>query len=662
MPFLKLKEKRGRVQLPGSFTPHTTIDLYGILGSFRILNSPFDIKYVSTFARAAGTDGHAALLRELKPMRERVDALAMSDLSSLLQRDLSDQRVANDLVPYLLGQKNSGIGFFPSILAVMVPTGYLDPGSGAAYPRPKTSALAGNDIAWTEFGNCWKTSTYQIGEQNSPLGMVKIATDCTQIIVLDGQHRANAFRYLSGAFDPTNSIYQTFYDGSAKPQQLEAQLPVTLIWFEAAPEKSIDPKIISRQLFVDVNNSPETVSASRTILLDDRTVTALGTQAFYNESAKSGFVPTRFSLLHGAFDMDADLVRSRVHAMTLTTPEIVDSALSWGLFGSPSYDGLGIWNATRLGIQRNHSRFAHIFPDYSGAVLAQDQDERAAPFFPLQKKSRDFRATFANDYLPLLNNLFKLDLLAPHYKACDELAQWRTMEADTTKAEVWDKVFCGGEGLYWVFDAATKAGNKSARGYREAIDDIENLFRDKRCALFGLDRRSVDALYESFCTKAFQSGYVGAIEYIAGQETGDYLLASDQLVARMNAHTLPQWSAIFNRLRPLVINGTDPKKWPSYRNILLRVYDADTHNIYSISNWKQSPDYVAYIERVKKLGQGLVNAGLTPDDAEQKRLLGDEFDKVKKILSECGLDATWFDKTTVVASGLEILKEILDLP
>lgn len=65
------------------------------------------------------------IIAELLPMGERVTASKLTDLRSLLQRDLNDQRIAQDLIPCLQGV-NSRIGFFPAILAVSVTKGYLN--------------------------------------------------------------------------------------------------------------------------------------------------------------------------------------------------------------------------------------------------------------------------------------------------------------------------------------------------------------------------------------------------------------------------------------------------------------------------------------------------------------------------------------------------------
>lgn len=92
--------------LEGPPAEPAAIKVYGLLGTFRVGQSSFVVKYVSTFANPTATGqltGHKELLEELKPMRDRLDASKLKNLNSLLQRDLNDRRVAQDLIPYLLG-------------------------------------------------------------------------------------------------------------------------------------------------------------------------------------------------------------------------------------------------------------------------------------------------------------------------------------------------------------------------------------------------------------------------------------------------------------------------------------------------------------------------------------------------------------------------------
>ena len=133
--------------LEGPTAGPATIELYGLIGEFRISRSPFRVRYFSTFANPKASGGHADLLDELEPMRDRLDASALKDLSSLLQRDLNDARVAEELVPYLQGAR-SRIGFFPAILAVLVPKNYLQ--GSENYPSPEKNEDDANTWSFGE--------------------------------------------------------------------------------------------------------------------------------------------------------------------------------------------------------------------------------------------------------------------------------------------------------------------------------------------------------------------------------------------------------------------------------------------------------------------------------------------------------------------------------
>lgn len=533
-------------ELEGDIALPKTIDLYGLFGSFKIDKSPFLIKYVSTFANPSRSDGHGEFVDELLPMRDRVKPGDLRDLRSLLQRDLNDKRVATELVPYLQGLTQSGIGFFPAILAVIVPKGYLlSKGPRPTYPAPYEATASG----LTEYGGCWSVERYKVKGQVLPLGRFKIVESKTDIIVLDGQHRANAFRYVAGKFKPENSIYQTFYSKLVSDTDVQSDLPVTLIWFESDGTAEIDPMLISRKLFVDVNNSAKPVGLARTFLLDDRRVSCIGTQELYNSAANRGYVPEEFSLLHSAFDMDADLAKKPgVPCFTLTTPEIIETALQFAFLGGDISNSLDYWKVERLlQRQKNTARFKTIWPKFRGLqVVGGEDEEDAFVGIPDPASVEEFRNLVRKDYQPVFDGLFgNFALLKPHYDACLATATWVQTAANTTVMDVWDRVFCGGEGLYWTLRDAKE--NERAIKYRNAIKEIEFKFSTERSTAYG-DEIESDQVYTSFMSKAFQCGYVMALDFLAYAGNGDRLSYVDSLINKLNDYSLERWSAVFNGL------------------------------------------------------------------------------------------------------------------
>ena len=656
--------------LVGPIPEPASIKVYGLLGTFRVGNSGFIVKYASTFANPAASGrhwGHKELLEELKPMRDRLDASKLQNLNSLLQRDLNDSRVAQDLIPYLLGQ-GMGIGFFPAILAVLVPRGYLaEAMDDPHYPTPTQNSKISHR---TDYEGCWSVTSFT-GEDGQivPLGMLDIIRGSTDIIVLDGQHRANAFRFLSGDFDPSKEIYQSFYDSLPPPQPLDADLPVTLIWFETqSSDSQINPQLISRRLFVDVNNTAKNVSLARTILLNDRAATCLGTQEFYSRSAQeNGFEAGRFSLLHGGFDADLELPGRRHHKFMLTTPEIIHDALLWAMFGSAAYDGLDCYRVGRLHHQQNTPRFRIIFSEYDLMPKGGGEDEVFGPYFDDPEKAKEFRYAFSKAYLPVIWTLFsELSLLIPHYEAGRVIADGINTGSAPTERDVWDKVFCGGEGLYWSLDP-TKATGKRSEKYSTAIKSIESKFADERATHFGQVVGTTNAVYDSFLTKAFQIGYVGAVEYLSyGAFDGDYIASAADLVARLNGYTNSQWTAIFTELKPLLSPGIDPKSWPLYRNLLLRMYDGDRGNLYDAYDerlFSKPPDGVVFKKYLDEAKSSLFAAheDAAPAEDEILQRVQTALDKSRALLDRCGLSAEWFAQDAVRIQGEKHLKQQIAL-
>jgi hypothetical protein len=90
---------------------------FGTSGQFRINTAKRGVvtaNYIQTRIRAA-KDGQwdSILTQYMRPWRE-VFAVEGMDFDELLQRDLDDARVANDLIPYLMGTETSRV---PSLSA-----------------------------------------------------------------------------------------------------------------------------------------------------------------------------------------------------------------------------------------------------------------------------------------------------------------------------------------------------------------------------------------------------------------------------------------------------------------------------------------------------------------------------------------------------------------
>ena len=654
----------GAKKLKGKVTKLTTVSVNALFGEFRLKESKIVVRYASTYVNPAAAGGHRDLLDELKPMRECVQAKELRSLGALLQRDLNDARVAQELVPYLQGS----FGFFPAILAVIMPRDYLtSEASQITYPAPR---LEGNK---TDYGGVWSVEFFTDQDDNKfPFGELSIVRSRAEVVILDGQHRGNAFRFLSGHFDPSGKIYEPFYDSVSPAEKLNADLPVTLIWFEATKDATteLNPKLISRQLFIDVNNSAKPVSLARRILLDDRVVTCIATQEVYEIAAAKGFEVDKFSLLHGAFDMQSELARGRraIPVFCLTTPEIIEEVLLWASFGSNQYNSLESTEVLRLREQKNIDRFAHIFSMDPPSHVETEDEELTRYRFLNPREALSFRAQFNTFYRSVLVQFFNdLNLLRPHYLACTSLAKWIGEAGSTFQKTAWSQVFCGGEGLYWTFIGAKGDARESQKyqNYIQAIDEIEQKFKSLRKSEYGeskLTEAKVNLVYEAFTSKAFQVGFAMAVHFIV--EDGieqTWPDAAESLISKLNDYTHEQWGAVTCEFKTLLIKGSvDPRKWPAYRNLLVRMFDGESGRIFDGSNTKITPEWHAFRNQIEEYVERLDESAKKPTESMIRKPIGALHEKECEILERCGLGSDWVAADDFQNEGVEYAKSKIE--
>lgn len=660
----------------------SAISLHGIKGNFSTPNSEFIIKYFSTFANNKNKgQGPHRLLKELKPMRERVEPGRIDDLSTLLQRDLNDSRVANELVPYLLGHKG-GLAFFPAILAILIPKNYLTRDE-SEYPEHhkvgnKSDYTFNDEVLWS----------LEVGD-NHPLGILKIYEESTDIIVLDGQHRANAFRVVTGDFfeDRNAKLYEPFYQQSiiqnlgGGQDHFEADLPVTLVWFEKKNSSSaqIKPDLVSRKLFVDVNNTAKPVSESRTILLNDFEPSSVLTRFFYSETAKSSrFEPGKYSMLHGGFDVDSDLRYSSPHVFSLTTPQIAHYCMDWIFFGTRHHLNMSIYEVKRERQKIDTSQCKSLMPKF-GKFLRVSGDDENEKYFDMEASvieniEDEFSETTGIVFRRLFNEFIFLKI---HYKACSNIFQKRNSWGSMTKKEVLDKVFCGGEGLYYAYkNVPNSKTTDQIKDVKSAIDEIElelrkerkNIFENDENAEFELKR--INDAYDSFRTKAFQVGFFMAFyhhyNYLNLSAHIDINDSIDIFLKQLSKISASQWVTIFTELRPKIIKGTDPKKWPSYHKILLKIIEDSNQYFDNDDSRKFCPEMRLFKTGLKeKLTKycDLNEFDIDKNSIDQldESLRNEWFQeleaKITDLFHRCGLQV--YKEIDFNEEGIKILSEIL---
>ncbi|WP_207424295.1 DNA sulfur modification protein DndB [Desertivirga brevis] len=582
------------------------IDLHGMYGVFDLPKKTVKVRYFSTLATGSDNKSDSyTLLKELKPMRERVKASEIKDLASLLQRNLDDYRVAYELIPYLI--KNQSIAFFPAVLGVLMPKNLLSSNISSAYPQCKVSTASdGSENQIFNFDDKWKLELFNINNQQSRLGILSIDISDVDIIVLDGQHRANAFRVACGAFsDKDSTVYPAFYKDVVPSDALNADLPITLIWFEDDKfESDFDPKYISRRLFVDVNNSAKKVSKSRKILLNDYEIPSLLTRFFYSAVATSNsFALNTFSLFHSEFDKDSDLVESSSNVLAITNPEFVYEIQSWLTLGSRQYNQLHQYKS-RDYFKNNSFEFSEIFnsPIFNSSHINYDDESLNSKVVSINdfKKIGDFENQYLQVLHPPLYSIFsKFTLFQQHYKACTEIGNWYDEEMNTTQRTVWEQVFCGGEGLYYTFKSKElkDKANKTLKNYVQAIDEIEKRFKQIRAEYFkGSKEKEVNLCFESATTKAFQVGLFMALDLY--KDSNVFNDSYEDFISALNKISPEDWVTILTDIKPELIKGVDPKLWPSYQKLIIRVIQKNESPYYLNTNFLSSPDGRIFKDRV----------------------------------------------------------------
>ncbi len=230
-----------------SFKKRDTIDVQGVLGTFRVPNADLTVEYILTYASLDGTP-YNRLLDLLVPVREVLNIKDL-DFDHLLQRDLDDFRVSEQMVPYLLGKTSTDPRFFPPIVAVIVPMNGEK--MEKLYPQCNLTKEEDGDIFLRVFnyGTVFSVKR-EIGEDGqlaqSPVDLC-IDPIHAKLVIVDGQHRAMAMlaAYRSASNKWSGNEFQHFYQKieSDMSELSEINLPVCIVYFPELAHSSSLPSV-----------------------------------------------------------------------------------------------------------------------------------------------------------------------------------------------------------------------------------------------------------------------------------------------------------------------------------------------------------------------------------------------------------------------------------
>lgn len=573
---------------------HTYVYVNGIFGSFQSLGSEVKLNYMLSVANSYAP-GHSDMLQLLKPLREYVDINSLNSLDEILQRDIDDSRVADKIVDYLAKGIKSRPTFFPSIVVVLLPA---DTFADAATQYPTAKREIKNGRVCADYGGLWKYELFQDPDGNTTnlgtLGLRSGKNSGVIPLVIDGQHRAAAFRFMTGYanFEGENKIYETFYRQKLSFQggeEFKSDLPVTYVWFESTDENNAQIESVndfSRKLFVDINQSSQMISKSRKMLLADDDPCGFLTRSFYNQLAERGFQrENRVNLYSAGFDYPYDLSGKKGWSPTsIFVPELLSYALEYLLFSEDWVNRDLHKFKVEENKRENKSTFEkHIgfesFSHFISETLSIEKEKKQS--VSQVKEVRDeLNEAFRNRVgVHLMEIIDECGLYMMMMQASEKLeliyaGNGVESSGDSLARSTWKEVFCGGTGLYYTLKYSK---NDSAVDYQLAIRKIESKYFAELSELTGLTTKESEDLSKLVKTVAFFVGFIMAYDFyvfrygVSRQEidVDEVRETYKELIADID---WVDFSKFVLRLKTNsnYLSTIDPKHWPAYRNVILR--------------------------------------------------------------------------------------------
>lgn len=276
------------------------IEINGTVGEFEVKKdhvSSIAVKYILSNVGIETNGGmEQKIMNKLQPVREVFD-LKELDFEQIMQRDIDDSRVSKDLIPYILNEKNSGlVKLFPPIVVVLVPRKEGKPLDYFPKVKPSLEKIEGQeDLNWQKLTAGEKFKEYfefkQVKKGNDVdrhnNASLSINSEITELVIVDGQHRAMAlialYRNLNGKWPDGTTHHESFYEHWTKDKikaydLTNIRLPIIYCVFpslneEDYPEHTV-PKAC-RSIFLALNKNARKVTTARNYLLEDNDLVPL---------------------------------------------------------------------------------------------------------------------------------------------------------------------------------------------------------------------------------------------------------------------------------------------------------------------------------------------------------------------------------------------------
>ena len=578
----------------------STIDVQGVLGTFKVPNANLTVEYLLTFASLDGDTPNGQLLNLLVPVREVFD-LDDLDFDHLLQRDLDDFRVSEEMLPYLLGERSSGETFsdprfFPPIVAVIVPVS----GNKMDELYPKCEEMPDKDqgvpLKAFKYGTIFtvKREVIKEEEEENPEQLAQFLVDLcihptnAKLVIVDGQHRAMAMlaAHRSISNNWRRSEFQHFYKeiDPDVPSLHQIQLPVCLVYFpELTSSESSEAQrnltMACRKLFLDVNRNARQPSKAREILLDDTDLVACFTRQLFNmvkENTDTGML----QLHHTEYDNPHDKIPI-TRPFALTSVYIIFDIIRFVLLSSNNsilkptasyYKGRSSENNQRLRRELYLDDTLTEEDKVSFGIEISNIEQNSYP----KHAETIFRQCFKEGWgQVIMNSLSKLYPFSKHIEAVNTVLKagepyhiGENVIAHTALVQ--------GQGLRHTLDEKQKRHkNSNSEGIGEeskvqkawkVLQEMEESFKKHRAKLYlelssdpdDEQLKMVNSIFDCFCSNAFQTGLFMAFAYLKAkleiEDQQEFIQIVDKWISLINKKFQN-----FKGVRSVLFNHSDPR-------------------------------------------------------------------------------------------------------
>ena len=600
-----------------SFEKLDTIDVQGVLGTFKVPDAHLTVEYILTYVPLDGQTVNGKLLNLLVPVREVFNQQDL-DFDHLLQRDLDDFRVSKEMVPYLLGKISTDPRFFPPIVAVIVPKS--DKNIQEMYPKcHKETEKDGNvKLKVFKYGDIFSVKREEQDGKlaQSPVDLCIHPTDA-KLVIVDGQHRAMAMlaTYRSALNEWRGIEFEYFYQTNEKVELSELShihLPVCIAYFPELTEGSqaitkTNLTTACRKFFLDVNRNAHHPSKARQILLDDTDLVACFTRHLFNmvqDNTKTAPLQLHHTEYDNAQDRnpiyrpfaltDVYTLYSVIRSVLLMTEKRVDTLTISPSSGRPSQENERLQQELDLEnvlTEEEKDRFGIEIPK-----IEQDEYPRQAEGTLCQCFEKIWGQA-------IVNSLRKFYPFSMHIKAVDQVLEEYNLPIGVDKIAL--TCLVEGQGLRYTLDQRQQSDKRERRQKGGEESDLEKAWAvlrkievdfEKHRARSYLGRspkpsdiKMVNRLFDCFRSSAFQNGLFMAFAYLKSKiemtDSQEFVQVVDKWIKRVNKkfqNIKGVQEVLFDyepenqkSLRSIYksAGGLTPADWPFFRYLILELLD-----------------------------------------------------------------------------------------